>query len=113
MSVAGWYIHDVLPLPVESPIYGERATVVEPFFTDVSPFGWHDTNGMDGAEFTITRGNNVHAFLDKEDLETSLGDEPNGGDDLIFDIAYDANNEAVAMKCALLVNLFYTVNMLA
>jgi hypothetical protein len=26
-----------------------------------SPYGWHDTNGVTGAEYTITRGNNVWA----------------------------------------------------
>ena len=29
-----------------------------------SPFGWHDTDGAGGPEFTITRGNNVHAYTD-------------------------------------------------
>ncbi|MBK7556478.1 MAG: M36 family metallopeptidase [Flavobacteriales bacterium] len=27
-------------------------------------YGWHDTNGAAGAEFTITRGNNVFACED-------------------------------------------------
>ena len=29
-----------------------------------SPFGWHDTNGAAGAEFTTTQGNNVQAYTD-------------------------------------------------
>ena len=111
VSVAGG-TYNVFTLPTESPIHGERETVVDPFFTDASPFGWHDTNGMDGAEFTITRGNNVHAFLDKQDLEMSIGDEPDGGDDLLFDFEYDVNNQAVDNEDAATVNLFYTVNMI-
>lgn len=109
-SVAGG-TYNVFALPVESPIYGERTTVVDPFFTDASPFGWHDTNQMDGAEWTITRGNNVHAYLDKDNTGLSVGDEPEGGDDLIFDLPYDVNNEANQNEDAATINLFYTVNM--
>ena len=32
--------------------------------TTASPFGWHDTNGVAGAEFTTTQGNNVQAYTD-------------------------------------------------
>jgi hypothetical protein len=27
----------------------------------IASFGWHDTNGVSGVEYTITRGNNVWA----------------------------------------------------
>ncbi len=103
--------YDVFTFPTESPIHGERETVVEPFFIDASPFGWHDIDGVDGAEFTITRGNNVHAYLDKEDSGFSSGDEPDGGADLIFDHPYDVNNEANENEQAATVNLFYVSNM--
>ena len=66
------YVHradyNVYPQPVESPSHGSRGVVTDPWvFTPVpaahpSPFGWHDTNGLPGAEFTDTRGNNVNAF---------------------------------------------------
>jgi len=111
VSVAGG-TYNVFALPTESPIHGERETVVDPFFTDASPFGWHDIDGADGAEYTITRGNNVHAYLDKDNEGTSSGDEPNGGDELVFDQAYDINNEADVNEDAATVNLFYTVNMI-
>ena len=35
-----------------------------PAHATASPFGWHDTNGAAGAEFTVTQGNNVHAYTD-------------------------------------------------
>ncbi len=104
--------YDVFALPIESPIYGERTTLIDPHFTDASPYGWHDINGMDGAEYTITRGNNVHAYLDKLDSGFSSGDEPDGGADLIFDQPYDINAEADENEQAATVNLFYTVNMI-
>jgi hypothetical protein len=110
ISVVGG-TYNVFALPIESPIYGERTLEVNPFFTDSSPFGWHDVDGEDGAEFTITRGNNVHAYLDKQNTGFSSGDEPNGGDDLIFDLSYDAGNEASDNEQGATVNLFYTVNM--
>jgi len=51
--------YNVYPLPVESPLHGNRSIVNEPAHPVASPFGWHDTNGQAGAEFTITRGNNA------------------------------------------------------
>jgi len=50
----------VFPEPVESPSHGGRQLIVNPADAIASPFGWHDTDGVDGPEFTITRGNNVH-----------------------------------------------------
>ena len=57
----------------------------DPFDLVSSPFGWHDTDGIEGAEFTITRGNNVHAYHDIFSINESSGDEPDGGDSLCFD----------------------------
>ena len=58
-----------LQLPTESPNDGPRALVDNPADGLASPFGWHDTNGAAGPEFTITRGNNAHAYLDQDDNE--------------------------------------------
>jgi len=104
--------YNVFPLPAESPIHGSQATVADPSFTDSSPFGWHDIDGQDGAEFTITRGNNVHAFLDKDDGNNSDGDEPNGGAELNFDIAYGDQLQAPDNEDAATINLFYMNNMI-
>ena len=53
----------VYPRPVESPNHTApappadgRALVVNPAHATASPFGWHDTNGAAGAEFTTTAG---------------------------------------------------------
>lgn len=109
-SMAGTY--NVFALPAESPIHGERQTLVDPFFPDSSPYGWHDINGEDGAEFTITRGNNVHAYLDKLDEGFPSSPEPDGGADLNFDFPYDVMDEAHTNEDAATVNLFYMNNMI-
>ena len=72
-TMAGSY--NVYPMPVESPNYGSRALVTDPENAIASPFGWHDTNGSSGAEFTITRGNNTHAYEDGD----NPGYSPDGG----------------------------------
>jgi hypothetical protein len=56
----------VLELPKESPNDGPRTLVNNPADASGSPFGWHDTDGAEGPEFTITRGNNAHAYLDQD-----------------------------------------------
>ena len=52
--------------PQESPDDSDRVLFTNPADGFASPFGWHDTNGVPGAEFTITRGNNVHAYTDRD-----------------------------------------------
>ncbi|MEL7220444.1 MAG: M36 family metallopeptidase [Bacteroidota bacterium] len=79
----------VFPIPLGGPNYGERELVIDPADPEASPFGWHDTNGQEGAEFTITRGNNVHAYNDIYNLNMSIDDEPEGGDMLCFDFPLD------------------------
>ena len=51
--------YNVFAIPKENPDDGPRTLEVDPAVAPASPFGWHDTNGIAGAEFTITRGNNV------------------------------------------------------
>ncbi|MEO8197995.1 MAG: M36 family metallopeptidase, partial [Thermoanaerobaculia bacterium] len=56
--------YSVFPLPQESPDDGPvRTTVIDPNDPAASPLGWHDTDGIAGANFTITRGNNVNACV--------------------------------------------------
>ena len=55
---------------------------------DASPYGWHDTDARQGAEFTITRGNNAYAYEDR-DGDNYPGFSPDGGPDLQFDFPYD------------------------
>lgn len=41
--------------PIESPLYGSPSLLTSPADSMASPFGWHDVNGVSGAEYTITR----------------------------------------------------------
>ena len=105
--------YNVFPIPIESPNHGDRAIVVDPADLTASPFGWHDTDGVDGAEFTITRGNNVHAYHDVFALNGPIGDEPDGGAMLEFDFPFDNDNDTVYQHLdAATVNLFYWNNVI-
>ena len=102
----------VFALPVESPLHGARSLVENPADAEASPFGWHDTDGVMGPEYTITRGNNAHAFQDSQNRGASVGDEPDGGAGLVFDFPYDPDFEPVQMRNAAVTNLFYLSNVM-
>ena len=59
--------YNVFALPVESPIHGPQSLIGDPAIPESSPYGWHDTDGISGPNFTITRGNNVWAYIDRDD----------------------------------------------
>ena len=103
--------YNVFAEPVESPNHGERSIVTDPQDLVASPFGWHDTDGAEGAEFTITRGNNVWA---QEDINgnNGVGDAPDGGDELVFDFPLDDSDDASEFTEAATVNLFYWNNLM-
>lgn len=103
--------YNVFPWPVESPNHGSRNIEIDPADPFASPFGWHDNNGVVGAEYTITRGNNVYAYDDVADANAP-GSSPDGGASLIFDFPYDgANNPSVNLDAAI-TNLFYWNNIM-
>jgi extracellular elastinolytic metalloproteinase len=102
----------VFPIPVESPAHGDQQLVSNPADSIASPFGWHDTNGLEGPEYTITRGNNVHAFLDPNDMDVSSKDEPDGGEELIFDFPFDPAKEPDSVQNAAVTQLFYMNNIM-
>ncbi|MFZ2900356.1 MAG: T9SS-dependent M36 family metallopeptidase [Saprospiraceae bacterium] len=104
--------YNVFPMPVESPNHGDRVIVTDPADPIASPFGWHDLNGIDGADTTITMGNNVHAYQDSQDLNGSSGDEPDGGPDLLFDFPYEINDGPESYRDAAVTNLFYWCNIM-
>ena len=108
LNMTGTY--RVFAFPSESPNHGPHELLTDPANSIASPYGWHDVNGSDGAEYTITRGNNVHAFLDWDDIDVSSGDEPDGGVDLNFDFPYVDNVEPDSNRNAAVVNLFYALN---
>ncbi len=95
-----------LALPLMSPDEGALALLSNPADPTASPFGWHDTNGVAGAEFNITRGNNVHAFQDRDGNDSSSGDEPNGGAGLVFDFPANLTQAPSTYTAAATVNLF-------
>lgn len=101
----------VFAIPVESPVYGPQTFVTDPADPVASPNGWHDTNGVPGAEYTITRGNNAYAGEDLND-DDIIGYSPDGGSDLNFDFYYTPPQAPADYLDAAITNLFYTCNVL-
>ncbi len=85
-GVAGQY--RVLPLTIESPNHGSFELISGAEDPQASPMGWHDVNGVTGADYTNTRGHNVYAFLDRN-YDESADQEFDGGANLIFDYPYN------------------------
>jgi extracellular elastinolytic metalloproteinase len=104
--------YNVFKLPAESPNHGGRQIATDDQFPLYSPFGWHDTDGVAGAEFTFTRGNNVYAYPDKDDDDESDEDVADGGAALNFDFPYNGLQDPRQSDKAAITNLFYMVNML-
>jgi hypothetical protein len=103
--------YNVFALPAESPIHGTRQLLSEPSNDLASPYGWHDTDGVDGPEYTITRGNNVWA---REDIDGQGGQgySPDGTTELNFDFELDFDQDPIGYQNASLTNLFYINNMM-
>jgi hypothetical protein len=101
----------VYAFPVESPTFGPQVVVTDPADPTASPFGWHDTDGQAGAEYTITRGNNVYAGEDIDD-DDIIGYSPDGGPSLTFDQAYAPPQAPDEYLDAAITNLFYACNTL-
>jgi hypothetical protein len=105
--------YTVYEVPSESPNDGPRTTVTNPADADASPFGWHDTNGASGAEFTTTRGNNVHAYLDQDaNNQPDPGQDVDGGPGLQFHFDVDLTEHAQDYREAVTANLFYMNNVI-
>ncbi|MCF6300251.1 MAG: M36 family metallopeptidase [Proteobacteria bacterium] len=107
--------YGVFPIPYESPgaMGASHQVVVNVADAIASPFGWHDTDGIAGAEFTDTRGNNVSA-QDDIDGNNSGGLRPDGGALLEFEFAFDPNLEPAEGENLEvgIVNLFYWNNII-
>lgn len=104
--------YNVFALPLESPNHGSRQLVTEPASAEASPFGWHDVNGIIGAEYTIARGNNVWAKEDINGNNSVTGFSPNGTATLNFDFPLDFNDSPLDYQDAAITNLFYVNNMM-
>ena len=101
--------YNVFAFPVEAPGFGPRTLLTNPADPLASPFGWHDTNGQPGPEYTITRGNNVYAFAG---TTSRPGYSPDGTAALRFDFPYDLSNSPLTNRDAGITNLFYLNNAL-
>ncbi|MEZ5054690.1 MAG: M36 family metallopeptidase [Chitinophagales bacterium] len=117
-TTAGSY--RVYPYYTESPLYGSRQLISNPEDVTASPYGWHDTNGVAGAESTLTRGNNVNVYSDKDDddrVNPTTGIDANyadGGASLNFDFPLDFSSQldTLTNSKAIQVQLFYMCNIM-
>lgn len=96
---------------LEGPLYGPRTLEIDPQDAVASPFGWHDTDGVAGAEFTDTRGNNVSAQEDAN-ADNMGGTRPDGGAALVFDFPFDDTQAPTTYTAAATTNLFYANNII-
>ena len=103
-------IYNVVPFPFESPNHSSRVRVSGQEHGNASPFGWHDIDGVDGAEYTTTKGNNVFAAEDTLAANGS-GFSPEGCDSMVFDFPMDTTwmNPNTYLSAAI-TNLFYWNN---
>ncbi|MEU6019913.1 M36 family metallopeptidase [Micromonospora sp. NPDC047134] len=105
--------YNVYAGPAESPNDGPRTVVTNPADRVASPYGWHDTDGAPGAEYTTTQGNNVHAYQDTDaNNAPDFGSSPDGGPSLTFDNPVDLNEHAQNYRDAATANLFYWNNII-
>jgi extracellular elastinolytic metalloproteinase len=118
VAATDWVDHasyTVFAVPIEAPNDGSRVTLTDPQDTTQSPFGWHDTNGAAGAEFTVTRGNNAYAYLDRDanDVVDANG-SPDGGAALAFNptLTLTSAPTTTANQQSAVTNLFYVNNLL-
>ncbi len=103
--------YTVFAIPTESPTFGLRTLVTDPSNDLASPFGWHDTDGTTGAEYTYTRGNNVYTYEDINDDDLP-GQSAEGGSTLSFNFAFGTTQTASENLDAALTNLFYMNNIM-
>lgn len=103
--------YNVFPIPTESPNHGPIQLITEPADLVASPFGWHDTNGATGPEFTITRGNNVYAQEDTAGND-GAGFSPEGTSSLTFDFPYNGDQQPIGFQDVAITNLFYMNNIM-
>ncbi|TYB78485.1 T9SS-dependent M36 family metallopeptidase [Bizionia myxarmorum] len=103
--------YNVFALPTESPNHGPRTLLSQPANLNASPYGWHDNNGVAGAEFLSTRGNNVWAMEDRNGND-GFGYSPSGTASLNFNFPLDLNQQPALYQDASITNLFYINNIM-
>ncbi len=106
-------VYNVYPMPYGGPLDTGRMLVANAANPLASPFGWHDVDGIAGAEFTVTRGNNVHAYADRDNNNVpDAGSDPDGGAGLLFDYPMDLAKKPLDSQAAMVTNLFYWNNVM-
>ncbi len=106
-----------LEQPIESPDHSAnpppndgRTAIIDPQDTSRSPLGWHNDGS---ANYTIMRGNNVHAFDDLDGNNQPPATEPDCGAGLVcdFDDPIDFSSDGPTdYTSASVTNLFYWAN---
>ncbi len=109
--------YHVYAWPLMTPDDGARSVVQRPWITgaaiEPSPYGWHDVDGIAGADFTTTQGNNAYAYADEDNNNLpDPGSAPDGGANLSFDFPLDLNDQPQDYRDAAVTNLFYWNNIL-
>ncbi|WP_299703288.1 T9SS-dependent M36 family metallopeptidase [uncultured Pontibacter sp.] len=115
-------LYEVYPMPIESPIHGNRKPMNAAAVTDriASPSGWHTAGST---SYTITRGNNVYAYEDPNNTghiasnndngaDVVHGHSPDGGTQRVFKYPVDFSQEPEAYRDAAITNLFYWNNII-
>jgi extracellular elastinolytic metalloproteinase len=109
--------YNVYGRPVESPNHTApvppadgRTLQVNPEDIVASPYGWHDVNGAAGAEFTITRGNNVHAYEDSNNDGLPPVTDVDCGPSLLCNFPINLLGPPSGYVPAAVANLFYWTN---
>lgn len=100
--------YNVFKFPLEAPSFGKRSIVSNPWDLTASPEGWHSTINN---SYTITRGNNVYAYVDANSTN-AVGNVADGGSSLNFDFPLDVNSPYLLYEKAAITNLFYANNMI-
>lgn len=103
--------YNVYAMPLMNPDDGSRSVVSNPANATASPYGWHDTNGAAGAEYTYTRGNNVWAQEDANG-NNGTGASPDGGTSLDFNFPVNLSQAPSNYRDASTTNLFYWNNIM-
>ncbi|MFY1045563.1 T9SS-dependent M36 family metallopeptidase [Chryseobacterium sp. GP-SGM7] len=97
--------YNVFPLPIEAPTFGSRAILTNPWILASSPEGWHS----DGTtHYTITRGNNVHAYEDTSAIDSGMSAD--GGASRNFNFPFSLTADPLDNQNASITNLFYLNN---
>lgn len=104
--------YKVFAVPAESPAHGPHVQVDEPANPEASPFGWHDTNGSEGAEHFTLKGNNVEVVLDRDGNFVPDNAGPNGGANLQFLADFVDGGDIYDNEAASMTNLFYMCNVM-